>query len=207
MATKAAPWLKPRTPSKGPWSLTASLTAITLSSSPRLSSHCCWALKLRAWTSENHHPLGSSSPPGPGAESFSLSGRSKSPEEGSYSAVFHHLQFHRSQSKRAMKSLSFYNHLCSCCSCFSLMNWQLGGNGSNIRIIVLRQTPHDREIIKLEFWPGLIEQHLSSGRLNDLVYCHKLHSWWLPVIIKTRHMSQVLQKQNYKCFLLIMWLL
>ncbi len=63
IATRAAPWLKPRMPSKGPRSFTAVFTVSTLSSRPRLLSHSCWALKLRAWTSENHQPLWSSSPP------------------------------------------------------------------------------------------------------------------------------------------------
>lgn len=62
MATKAAPWLKPRTPSNGPSSRAARRSAATLSSRPALSSQRCCALKVRAAGSENHQPRDSRSP-------------------------------------------------------------------------------------------------------------------------------------------------
>lgn len=130
MATKAAPWLKPRMPSNGPWAFTASLTTVTLSSSPRLSSHCCWALKLRAWTSENHQPLGSSSPAGP--EPFPFSGASeKTEEQNCYSNVTENVSLHSDKKYICIKTfffeINFYKYFCWKStnawvhSCFNLM--------------------------------------------------------------------------------------
>lgn len=94
MVTKAAPWLKPRMPSNGPSLFTASLTTVTLSSTPRLFSHCCWALKLLASTSENHQPLESSSPAGSGPEPFSVPGASEK-EKTNKEVFFSLIKFHR----------------------------------------------------------------------------------------------------------------
>jgi hypothetical protein len=60
-AANAAPWLKPRSPSKGPCLSSACATVLRASSRPRHTAGSSSAEKTSACCSENHQPRGCSS--------------------------------------------------------------------------------------------------------------------------------------------------